>query len=447
MAEFNPSIDGNEIAENGVPRFNRVGAIHVAVGRVVATSCHILSAKLDRFLPRRVSFVLSAITVGFLVLFIVNGVIARSLLNAADATFAKIDSVIDEGIAQPNDQNSCGSSDSLVQWDSIGRQGKNFIATGSTREDLSEFSGKKVKQPLRVYVGLRSRPTEELRAKLALEELIRVGGFDCSVLVVATPTGTGWLDPSAVDTLEYLHNGDSAIVSMQYSYLPSWLTILVDPNRSRETARILFDEIYGYWTTLPQGQRPRLYVHGLSLGALDSEVSAELMKTFEDPIQGAVWSGPPFPSTQWAGITHARNEGTPAWLPKFRDGRMVRFTNQHNTLEPNKPWGPIRAVYLQYASDPMVFFSTDLLFQKPEWLKEERGPDVSPELSWYPIVTFLQIAFDLPMATSVPVGYGHSYAPNHYIDAWLAVTTPERWSNDDTDRVRRLFAEKAPPGT
>ena len=36
----------------------------------------------------------------------------------------------------------------------------------------------------------------------------------------------------AVDSIEYLHRGDTAIVSMQYSYLPSWITILVDPVRS-----------------------------------------------------------------------------------------------------------------------------------------------------------------------------------------------------------------------
>jgi hypothetical protein len=116
----------------------------------------------------------------------------------------------------------------------------------------------------------------EQRAELALEELKRVGGFSRSVLVVATPTGTGWLDPGAVDTVEYLHAGDTAIVSMQYSHLPSWITILIDPQRSRHAARALFDEIYGHWRTLPRDSRPKLYLHGLSLGSLGSEASADL---------------------------------------------------------------------------------------------------------------------------------------------------------------------------
>ena len=33
-------------------------------------------------------------------------------------------------------------------------------------------------EPVRVYVGLRSADTPEIRAKLALEELKRVGGFE-----------------------------------------------------------------------------------------------------------------------------------------------------------------------------------------------------------------------------------------------------------------------------
>ncbi|MDG1897843.1 MAG: alpha/beta-hydrolase family protein [Fuerstiella sp.] len=294
----------------------------------------------------------------------------------------------------------------------------------STRLQLTDFAGEDAKQPLRVYAGLRTRPTQRQRAELVLEELKRAGGFERSVLVVATPTGTGWLDPSAVDTLEYLHAGDTAIVSMQYSYLSSWLTIMADPNQSRETARVLFEEIYGHWTTLPRDNRPKLYVHGLSLGSLGSEISANLFTIFEDPIQGAVWSGPPFPSSQWATITKMRNPGTPAWRPEFRDGAMVRFTGQKNSLQSGKRWGPIRSVYIQYASDPMVFFSPNLLFHKPEWLIGERGPDVSPYLEWYPIVTFLQIAFDLPMATSVPLGYGHNYSPANYLDAWIAVMAP-----------------------
>ena len=101
----------------------------------------------------------------------------------------------------------------------------------------------------------------------------------------------------------------------------------------------------------------------------------------------------------------------------------------------------MRFVYIQHASDPMTFFSPDLLLQKPDWLVGQRGPDVSAYLSWYPIVTFLQIAFDLPMATSVPDGYGHNIAPASYIDAWTEVTVPVGWNDNDATRLKQRFAE------
>lgn len=422
-----------------------VGVLTIGTVRRLVLVTIFFAAKLNHFLPRRVSYALGTVIVLTLFVGTVNGVIARTLLVYADASFSRFDELVEDNMAQPERRTASGSSDSLITWDTIGRRGKLFILDGPSKKDLEEFSGMSALQPLRIYVGLRSRETMKQRAELALEELKRVGGFDRSVLVLATPTGTGWLDPSAVDTLEYLHNGDTAIVSTQYSYLPSWLTITVDPDRSRRSARILFEEIYDYWKTLPKDSRPRLYLHGLSLGSLGSESCADLFTIFEDPMQGALWSGPPFPSPHWKALTAGRNKGTPAWLPEFRDGAMVRFTGHINGLNRGTRWGPIRSVYVQYASDPMVFFSTDLLFREPEWLQGQRGPDVSPHLRWYPIITFLQIAFDLPVATSVPMGYGHNYAPKHYIDAWIAVTEPVDWAPEKTRRLKALFADRIPP--
>lgn len=418
------------------------GAMLVAAARTFSLACRIVHHKLRRYLPRRIAFGLSVTLVGLVIFFIGNGVIAKGLLTAADSFFLQADELIDEDVATPSDPLICGSDASLVDWDSIGRRGKDFIVGGPTKAALAEFWETEVEQPVRVYVGMRSADTKREQARLALEELQRVGGFDRSVLVIATPTGTGWLDPGGVDSLEYLHRGDTAIVSMQYSYLPSWITILVDPERSIESARYLFDEVYSYWKTLPRDARPKLYLHGLSLGALGSEVSAAWYTILEDPFHGAVWSGPPFPSRQWRVVTDSRNSDSPAWLPKFRDGAIVRFTAQKNTLDGGQPWGPMRNVYIQYASDPMVFFSPDLVYRHPEWLVGERGPDVSAHLSWYPVVTFLKVAFDLPMAISVPPGHGHNYSPANYIDAWVAVTAPPDW----TPEISTRLADVVQPG-
>lgn len=420
------------------------GAILVAMARLTGAACSVVAARLKRFLPPRVAYTISVIVVAFVIVFVGNGVIARGLLDAADAFFLQADAFVDQGVEQPLDPLVCGSEESLIPWDSIGRRGKDFIALGPSKEKIDDFWQTETMRPIRVYAGMRSAETKREQAKLALDELIRVGGFDRSVLVVATPTGTGWLDPGAVDSIEYLHRGDTAIVSTQYSYLPSWLTILIDPERSIESAKYLFEEVYGYWKTLPRDDRPKLYLQGLSLGSLGSEQSAAWYTILEDPHHGAVWSGPPFPSRQWASVVRSRNADSPAWLPTFRDSAMVRFTAQENTLDSGKRWGPIRNVYIQYASDPMVFFSPDMMIKQPEWLKGKRGPDVSPHLNWYPVVTFLKVAFDLPMAISVPAGYGHNYAPAHYIDAWVAVTDPQDWTEEKSKRLSELIIPLTP---
>ena len=422
-----------------------VGVLLVAGGRLFRLVGNYIATKLERFIPRRIAVGSAYVLVFAFALLLSNDVIAAKLLAAADAFFLELDHLVDDDLQQPSDPSQTGSDTSLVSWDTIGRQGKVFLTTGPTQEEIKKHCPQNALRPIRIYVGMRSGDTPAERAQLALEELKRVGGFERSLLLIATPTGTGWLDPSAVDTLEYLHGGDTVIVSMQYSYLPSWITILVEPKCSIESASALFDEVYPYWKTLSPASRPKLYLHGLSLGSYGSERSVDLLTIFEDPIQGAVWSGPPFPSQSWRQIVEHRNADSPVWLPTFRDERFVRFTAQKNALETNRPWGAMRYVYVQYASDPMIWFSPDLAWVRPDWLNASRGPDVSAYLRWYPIVTFLQVAFDLPMATSVPIGYGHNYSPSSYIDAWIAVTQPEGWTAEKVDGLKSQFRSKETP--
>lgn len=418
----------------------------VGVARGLRYIWQVVDRQIRKVAPRRVSTALSFAFLAISLFLLTNEVVLRVALDAADATFLKLDEAVEEGIEQPTGADSTGSEESDVDWDSIGRQGKIFLAAGPTQAQIEAFAGAPAKKPLRVYVGLRTEEDLEERAKLALRELIRVGGFERSVLIVATPTGTGWLDPGAVDTVEYLHGGDTAIVSMQYSYLPSWITILVDPPRSRESAHALFQEIYGYWTKMKKESRPKLYVHGLSLGSLGSESSADIFTIFEDPIDGGLWSGPPFPSPLWNAAVQRREPDSPMWLPRVGDGSMLRFSGQKNALDlPGARWGSMRFVYLQHASDPMVFFSPELAYRSPEWLEGSRGPDVSPYFRWYPLVTFLQTGFDIPMATAVPTGYGHNYAPANYIDGWIAVTDPPDWSEERTERLKTLFEAPSEP--
>jgi uncharacterized membrane protein len=422
-----------------------VFAILVALARLFQLTLRFVAMRVDRFLPRRVSHVIGVIAAVALFWTVINGVLFRVALGVADASYRELDKLIEPETEQPTDPLKTGSSASLLAWHELGRAGREFISLGPTREEISTFSGRNSLEPIRVYVGLRSAETTEARAKLALEELKRVGGFDRSVLIVITPTGTGWVDPAALDSVEYLHDGAVASVALQYSYLGSWLYLLAGVDYGADAARALFKEIYEYWTTLAKDRRPRLYLHGLSLGAKNSEQSTDLIEVLGDPFAGALWSGPPYSSRLWRSLTDRRNPGSPAWLPRFRDGSFVRFMNQHGETArpdstPNATWGPMRVVYLQYASDPVTFFEYRSFYREPDWMLPPRGPDVSPQLRWYPVVTFLQLMADKFMATSAPIGYGHVYAPAHYIDAWIEVTDVRDRSPEEVTRLKQRLS-------
>lgn len=424
----------------------RIGAIVLlvygglmVVARLFRRTFVFFASGFNKLVPRRVSNVLSIVAAITLFWALIDGVLGKVVLNAADVSYQEVDALMDPEVERPTKSLRTGSEASLVAWKDLGRAGRRFISQGPTAGEIGAFLGEDAMEPIRVYVGLNSKETVEARAQLALDELKRAGGFERSVLIIATPTGTGWLDPAALDTVEYLHRGDIATVALQYSYLPSWLSLLIEPGYGASSARGLFTRVYEHWRQLSDENRPRLYLHGVSLGALNSDRSADLFDIVGDPFQGALWSGPPFASETWQMATAERDPDSPPWLPLFRDGSIIRFKNQQNSLTAQHGrWGPLRIVFLQYASDPVTFLEPRALYREPDWMKGRRGHDVSDQFRWYPIVTLLQLTVDVAVATSTPAGYGHVYAPADYIDAWVAMTEPRGWSDEQLDRLKKL---------
>src|SRR5262249_31211107 len=177
-----------------------------------------------------------------------------------------------------------------------------FVTEGPGKGDIEAFTGRLALVLILVYAGLRSADSPDEHAQLALADLIRMGAFSRSILVIATPTGTGWVDNNSVAPLEYMHDGDVATVAVQYSYLKSLLSLILEPGRSRESAADVFSVIYRYWKTLPKDSRPKLYLIGLSLGSLGSESSAPVHAWLGNAFDGAVWAGPPFRNRIWRAI-------------------------------------------------------------------------------------------------------------------------------------------------
>lgn len=420
-----------------------VAILVILLGRVFRRAWIIFARLMMIALPVRAALLAGLVAASFLFWSIGSGVLLRALVNGLDASYASLDALIPANAAPPDSALKSGSAASLVAWTSLGAQGREHMLVPPRQEEITSLTGKPGLEPIRIYIGVNSADSPADRARLALDELKRTAAFDRGTIVIATPTGTGWVDPAATQPLEYLLHGDVATVSVQYSYLPSWLSLFVEPERGADTARELFRAVYGHWAALPEERRPRLYLFGLSLGALNSDLSVDVYDILGVPFQGALWAGPPFASRTWNAVVDNRKADTSVWHPRYSDGRMFRFTTQENSLQDGYAnWGPLRIIYLQYPSDPIVFFEPGRVITSPRIFDEPRPPDVSPGLRWVPIVSFLQLAVDMVTAAGTPIGFGHVYAASDYLDAWVALLEPEGWSPSDIERLRaKLVAD------
>jgi uncharacterized membrane protein len=416
-----------------------VFALIVAIGRGVRALGRGLVRLFNRFLPHRMARPLGVLVAGALVVFLLNGVLFQGLVNGANSAFSVKDGETEKGAVEPTAPERSGSPASLIPWADLGLQGRNFVGMGPTPEQLEAFSGRPALEPVRAYAGLASAEDPGDRAALAVRDLQRAGGFDRSVLVVATTTGTGWVDPAASTALEYEFNGDTAMVAMQYSYLPSWLSFLVDQAKARDAGRALFDAVYGVWARLPVESRPKLYVFGESLGTFGGEAAFSGLADIVNRTDGVLWAGPPNFNELWRQLVADRESGSPEWRPVVDDGRTARFADEPGDLkQPAGTWQTPRLAYLQNASDPIVWWTPQLILNHPDWLRGTRGPDVSQSMVWIPFVTFWQVTADLVFAVNVPDGHGHKYSAD-YADGWADVAQPPGWTDADTQRLRELI--------
>src|SRR4051794_12964442 len=270
-----------------------VFALFVAIGRGVRWIARAATRLFGRILPNKLARPLAVAIAAVLVVVLVNGVLFQGLVEAVNSAFSVKDDGTEQGAVRPTASERSGSPASLVPWEDLGLQGRNFVGKGPTPDQLRKFSGSRAQEPVRVYTGLASSDSVSDRAALAVRDLKRAGGFDRKVLVVVTTTGTGWVDPAASDSLEYEFNGDTAMVGMQYSYLPSWLSFLVDQTKAKDAGRALFDHVYAAWSTLPADSRPELLVFGESLGTFGGEAAFSGLDDIRNRTDGVLWAGPP----------------------------------------------------------------------------------------------------------------------------------------------------------
>ncbi|MFI0737207.1 alpha/beta hydrolase [Streptomyces sp. NPDC021100] len=395
---------------------------------------------LRRWTGERAAKAVGGILVAVVFVLLFSGLLLDGLVAAANQAFSLRDRRTEEGVRRPVTALRSGGPGSLVPWDSLGRNGRAFAAGGPSAVEIERFTHRPAQEPVRSYAGLHTADDTETRAARAVADLRRAGGLRRHNLLVMTTTGSGWVDPAAVDGFEYLTGGDSATVALQYSYLPSWMSYLVDRSKAREAGRELFDAVYDAWSKLPADSRPRLYVAGESLGSFGGETAFSGEYDLRNRTQGALFVGPPNFNALFREFSDHREAGSPEIQPVYKNGRTVRFASDAAVAAPpsHTPWEGTRVLYLLHASDPIVWWSPRLMYAEPDWIGEAPGHDVLESMFWVPFVTFWQVTADLPFATGVPDGHGHTYRAA-YADGWNAVLRPSGLTDRDLARLRDIL--------
>lgn len=264
---------------------------------------------------------------------------APALVNWRNSSYSAANSFVDPDVLRP-------LSVAPAAWERLGAEGRKFLG------------GNTASSSVRVYAGISSAPDLTGRVALAVRELEQSGGLTRSNIVVAIPTGSGWIDSNAVTGFERRFHDDVAIVGVQYSYAPSWATFLFGRRAAQDSARAVVQAVAERIASLPH--RPNLYVYGQSLGAIGGSQAVRGVATC-----GTLWAGPPA-------------------------GAVERGS----------------ATVLANSSDPVIRWSPRLLYAPPD-LSGAR-PD-APAPQWLPVVSFLQTAVDLLAALDAPAGHGHRY--------------------------------------
>lgn len=421
-----------------------VGRAAIGIGATVETWPRATLRRFERALP---GLPVPATLLLAVVISLVGGQVAvRGFAIATVAVYGWLDQGTNPGIHEPTLASVSGSPSSLVRWETMGLWGRDFVAGVTTREQLREYhgAGADVRDPVRVFVGMRTAATLEERVAIAVRDLERAGGFERGVIAVWVPGGSGWMDPDAARALEQLHAGDTAIVATQYSYLPSFFSLVIDSSKATDAGARLFAAVHARWSTMPEADRPRLIVFGASLGSAGAEmpfVGADVEASaanFAREADGALLVG----SLGWNPIlrqlTDTREAGSPAWQPTHGGGDIVRFLAASGQRDFDIAWGPSRVVYLQHPTDPVTYLSPAALWSPPEWMNEPRGPGVPPATAWFPIVSAVQAMADLSFPASLPSGFGHDYRVD-YADAFARVAPPEGWTAEDTARLEAFL--------
>ncbi|GAA3592484.1 hypothetical protein GCM10022223_03940 [Kineosporia mesophila] len=148
------------------------------------------------------------------------------------------------------------------------REGSEFLSGARNSDAITAVTHRPATTPRRIYVTRGSAASVTDRVRKAVDQAVELNETtNPKAILIAVPTGSGWVNQRMTASLEELYDGDLTTVAVQYASSPSWLAFLRGGLGVRETTRELIGQMRARIDRLPTGQRPDLLVYGESLGA------------------------------------------------------------------------------------------------------------------------------------------------------------------------------------
>ena len=423
-----------------------LGALFILFGRCIRKLVRLIASAVDRIPPlaRWVKHSRERVRWTRVGVSLVFTMVTFGGLNAA---FDWLTDVYDRTNSDATDQVAAGlgvnsgSTASPLSWDTLGREGRYFVSNTMSREAISDITSRPAEQPIRLYVGMQQAESFEDRAALAVQELDRVDAWSREYLVIFGVTGTGWVDPDAINALEVVTGGNVTTVATQYSAVPSWIGFVIDSQTTINQNAATIDAVVRRWNQLPKNERPELVLFGESLGSMGTQGAWAAGATPEEvteDVKRIIWVGPPAESTLWKSWQAERTAG-PAWDPVIGDGRITRVLVQTDDPDRYDEHEAPTIVFAAHANDPVVYWRPDLFYREADWTLPPHGPGVMPSLRWFPFITGFQVGMDL-ISGGAPPEVGHNYSADMAAAVALGVGNPE-WTTRDTVMLQEVLPQ------
>ncbi|MBC7644458.1 MAG: alpha/beta-hydrolase family protein, partial [Thermoleophilia bacterium] len=314
-----------------------------------------------------------------------------------------------------------GGANSTLKFDALGKHGQEFVSEAISGTEIQRIMGEGV-DPLRAYASLTSAPTMEGRVDALMAEAEKLGYFDGKIdrVVIATATGSGFIDPPSIQAAEIAARGKIGTLAIQYNNAPSVITQLQGRTKlgAHESA-MLMKKVNERIQAMPTDlKKPVISLFGESLGALaqhqsfGAESAADMRKLHN--IDSSLWVGVPFESKFEArAIAQLGSKGNPGDLQAF--DRIEDYEKlapaQRDSIE-----------HLVLAHDNDAVHTLDkktIWFKRPAALNADRSlrpAGVPTNQRYIPGISGFQGLFDLLNGTHPTPGKFEAYSHDYRAD-------------------------------